>query len=90
MSRGWLTVNFPTDRAISISPRRAAERLSLYLLTRHEAQRRPLSFETMLNRQGRRMGGQKPSARTYGSIMSNYPVEQLLGSCFQIEPSAHG
>jgi hypothetical protein len=49
MSRDWLTVNFPTDRAISISPRRAAERLSLYLLTRHEAQRRPLSFETMLN-----------------------------------------
>jgi hypothetical protein len=29
MSRDWPTVNFPTDHAISISPRRAAERLSL-------------------------------------------------------------
>jgi hypothetical protein len=84
MSRDWLTVNFPTHRAISIAPRRAAERLSLCLLTRHEVEHRPLSRQRR-TAQGRNDGNSKAEHANV-RLQSSYPVEQLLGACLQIKP----
>jgi hypothetical protein len=55
MSRDWLSVIFWVDFAISVSPRRAAESLSLDLLTRHEARRRPLPLEGDAEAETRRL-----------------------------------
>jgi hypothetical protein len=86
MSRDWPTVNFPTDRAISISPRRAAERLSLPANPSRSAAP-PSFFRGDAEPPRQEDGKSKANTRTYGLIRSSYPVEQLLGACFQIEPT---
>jgi hypothetical protein len=63
MSRDWLTVNFPMALAISFL-RDGRLRDSLCLLTRHEAQRRPLSFEAMPNHPRQEDGKSKAKRQT--------------------------
>src|SRR5260370_9575374 len=86
MSRDWLSVIFWVDFAISVSPRRAAESLSLDLLTRHEGKRRPLPLEGGAENRKAGKAGRRSRARKVGPGTSGHAVKQLLRPRLQFEP----
>src|SRR5579872_5684080 len=73
------------DLDIKLSPRRAIQSLSLHLLTRHEAERRPLPLEGDAECRNEKTRV-RAKFRRNDRPESGHSVEQLLRPRLEIEP----